>query len=194
MMGRFAALFILATLDSGFSLDLKKTEAVEATKTSGPGLCIFGICISGKKDYDSSVKTHETRDQTIEELNKKVEEMDMWKKEDDERKQLEEDERRAKQQEEKDSVIAQSCQCTWACGDRNDGTVCFRKCCNNEFGGNPNSPGVALPGSGALPVVAGAPAAAAPAAPAFPVPAFNPFAAYNPFAAALPAGAVPAAR
>jgi len=48
---------------------------------------------------------------------------------------LREEEKRQKMQDNKDLMIAGSCQCTWTCGDRNDGTVCYRKCCNHEFGG-----------------------------------------------------------
>eukprot|EP00746_Dinoflagellata_sp_MGD_P071592 gnl/MRDRNA2_/MRDRNA2_29137_c0_seq1.p1 gnl/MRDRNA2_/MRDRNA2_29137_c0~~gnl/MRDRNA2_/MRDRNA2_29137_c0_seq1.p1 ORF type:complete len:183 (+),score=55.83 gnl/MRDRNA2_/MRDRNA2_29137_c0_seq1:113-661(+) len=181
MLRKFAVLFIFASVNFSEALSAKKV-------TEGPSsLCIFGVCFSGKKDYDSSIKTHDTRDSTIEELTKRQEELDAWKKEENERKQLEEDEKRAKLQEEKDAVIAQSCQCTWQCGDRNDGTVCFRKCCNNEFGG-----------SGTMAVTQSA--AAAPTAPAFPgfaVPAFpamNPFAAlpfYKPPAAAAAPPAAP---
>lgn len=144
MFDNLAVLLILATVNSGDALSLKKS-----TEGGIPSFCIFGLCISDKKDYDHSQKIHDHRDERIEDLAKKQEEMDAWKKEDEERKQLEEDEKKAKRQEQKDAIVAQSCQCTWECGDRNDGTVCFRKCCNGEFGGSKKMPGEAAGGAAA---------------------------------------------
>merc|ERR1719160_1649982 len=142
------------------------------------------MCVSDKKDYDQSNKIHAHRDDQIEELNRKQEELDAWKKEEEERHQLELDEQKAKKQEAKDSIVAQSCTCTWECGDRNDGTVCFRKCCNGEFGGNPNAkmPVVQPPVTfGAQP--AAQPAPGAQGAPAGSGPAVN----FNPLAQAIAA-------
>lgn len=165
MVGKCAVLLVLATVNLGSALSIKK-----ATEGGFDTFCIFGICFSDKKDYEKSVKVHDHMGDTEAELQKRSEEMDAWKKEDDERKQLELEEQRAKAQEQKDSIIAQQCQCTWECGDRNDGTVCFRKCCNNEFGGNPNgpvtpktdAPSLSLPGLSPAPAPA---AAASPGAP-----------------------------
>eukprot|EP00746_Dinoflagellata_sp_MGD_P119432 gnl/MRDRNA2_/MRDRNA2_55283_c0_seq1.p1 gnl/MRDRNA2_/MRDRNA2_55283_c0~~gnl/MRDRNA2_/MRDRNA2_55283_c0_seq1.p1 ORF type:complete len:228 (-),score=72.17 gnl/MRDRNA2_/MRDRNA2_55283_c0_seq1:240-923(-) len=188
MFRGFSGVLILAILNSGDALNLQK-----ASETGLPSFCIFGMCISDKKEYDSSVKEHDSRDTTIEELTKKQEELDAWKKEELERKQLEDEEKRAKMQEEKDSVVAQSCQCTWQCGDRNDGTVCFRKCCNNEFGGSPNGfndPFKPIVGNyGATPpAVAASAVPATPSMPAMPaMPFSNPFAMGAPVMPAMPA-------
>lgn len=158
MYGKVALLLSLAIFNFGNALSLKK-----ATESAMPSFCIFGICISDKKQYDKSNDLHDNRDKTIEELSKKQDELDQWKKEEEERKKLEEDEIKAKQQDAKDSLIAQNCQCTWSCGDRNDGTVCFRKCCNNEFGGNPNGGGVPSGGTYSSPWSPPAPAYSPPA-------------------------------
>lgn len=102
-------------------------------------MCIFGICLQGKKEFEQDKNLHANRDKEIEELQRQTEEVETWKKEEQERADLQAEENRAKAQEQRDGIIAQSCQCTWECGDRNDGTVCFRRCCNNEFGG-PGTP------------------------------------------------------
>lgn len=156
MVGKIAVLLFLGAVNPGDALSFKKSTEGSTI----PSFCIFGMCISDKKEYDQSNKIHSRRDETIEDLQKKQEEMDAWKKEDDERKQLEEDEKKAKRQEQKDAIVAQSCQCTWECGDRNDGTVCFRKCCNGEFGGSKQMPGTG-PATGAA-------AATSPAIPGMP--------------------------
>jgi len=130
MSGKVAVLLVLATINFGHSLNLQKVVEGKI-----PSFCLFGTCFQDKKDYDKSVETNKKRDSVIEELNGKQEEMETWKKEQEEREQLEAEERKAKEQDEKDRTAANTCQCTWECGDRNDGTVCFRKCCNGEFGG-----------------------------------------------------------
>jgi hypothetical protein len=102
---------------------MKKTES---------SFCILGMCVSGEKSISQTVEQTQTAKDETEELAKKAAALEEWQKQEAERKKAEEIEKKQKTMDE-----ANFCTCgAWMC-KLNDGSVCWRKCCNNEFGGPP---------------------------------------------------------
>jgi len=168
MSGTIGVLLILSTLGSVSALTAEKLAS-----TKGEPWCLFGMCIHGKKDYVNDIRKYETRDDKLEDLTKREAELEQWKKEKEEQLALEREtqkqEAEAKKEKERDEMVAKSCQCTWECGDRDDGTVCFKKCCAGMFGGTmpiPKAPKV----EETSPATERAPDQQSPALPAFKLP------------------------
>jgi len=94
------------------------------------------MCVHGKQEYVDEIKKVETGPAELEELQKREAELEQEKKESEEQLSLADETKRQEEEAKKDVLIAAQCTCSWECGDnRNDGTVCFKKCCGGMFGG-----------------------------------------------------------
>jgi hypothetical protein len=114
---------VLCLFTHGNALSMKKTHS---------SFCVLGMCIGTEKSISNTIEQTQTAKDETEELSKKAAELEDWHKQEKERKQQEEVEKKQKIMDE-----ANFCTCgAWMC-KLNDGSICWRKCCNNEFGGPP---------------------------------------------------------
>eukprot|EP00746_Dinoflagellata_sp_MGD_P111483 gnl/MRDRNA2_/MRDRNA2_48269_c0_seq1.p1 gnl/MRDRNA2_/MRDRNA2_48269_c0~~gnl/MRDRNA2_/MRDRNA2_48269_c0_seq1.p1 ORF type:complete len:166 (-),score=39.67 gnl/MRDRNA2_/MRDRNA2_48269_c0_seq1:15-512(-) len=144
MVGKLVVLLSCVTLNPSIALSFTKAgepgNAVRIGLPSFEGLCIFGVCISNKKNYETSVKEHDASAKTMADLTKKAEELDQWKQDDLERQKFEEAERKNMEEWNKNQADwdqAGQCACGFGCAKNGDGSICYRTCCKGEFGGDP---------------------------------------------------------
>merc|ERR550514_2140184 len=99
MPSRIHTLLIFAILNSVAALSAQKLEAPNYRQPEAEPWCIFGYCFTDSKSYKKSMKVHDSSKDVIEDLQRKSDELEQWKKENEERLQLEAEERRQKAQD-----------------------------------------------------------------------------------------------
>eukprot|EP00746_Dinoflagellata_sp_MGD_P013966 gnl/MRDRNA2_/MRDRNA2_130393_c0_seq1.p1 gnl/MRDRNA2_/MRDRNA2_130393_c0~~gnl/MRDRNA2_/MRDRNA2_130393_c0_seq1.p1 ORF type:complete len:229 (+),score=46.10 gnl/MRDRNA2_/MRDRNA2_130393_c0_seq1:120-806(+) len=130
-----------------FLAALLHSEALDSTKhrsttQSRSRFCILGMCINTESNIEKQQEeTDAAKDNSVE-LERKNAELEAWHAQERARVEQERLDKIAKEKDE-----ANFCTCgPWMCG-LNDNSVCWRKCCNNEFGGPPPTmPPTAPPG------------------------------------------------
>jgi len=112
-------------------VSLGAADALSLKKAMDP-FCLLGACIENKEDIKKAKEDELKADQEAKDLAKKAEELEAWHKEEAERQKAEEMEKKQKTEDE-----ANFCTCgAWMC-QLNDQSTCWKKCCDNQFGGPP---------------------------------------------------------
>lgn len=130
LLHRSSLVIFLAALLHCEALDSSKHRAVNRSQRK---FCILGMCINSENDIEKQKEDTEFAQGEAGELERKKAELEQWQQQEKERK---EQEARDKEQKERDEAMFCSCDKAWICG-LNDRSVCWRRCCNNEFGGPP---------------------------------------------------------
>lgn len=132
-------LFSLIAFLHSEALDSTKQRTAKGRgqgKNKGKGylsrFCVLGMCINTENNIEKEKSDTEWAKSDASDLETRKAELESWQQQEKQRREQEEIEKRQKELDE-----ANFCTCgPWMC-KLNDKSICWRKCCNNEYGGPP---------------------------------------------------------